>query len=164
MSVRSGNIDALRGFAILFVIQFHLFSTTGAYETIGTPQAVQRVLAYGWVGVDLFFVLSAYLLTRNLARQEATPSVIGRFYLRRAFRILPLYWVVLAAGFALMYGVKATRTLRVSEAGELEGLDIHEHGAPAYHPEFAYMGSGQVGAASAAGAGVAAPAPTPAGA
>jgi ammonium transporter, Amt family len=35
----------------------------------------------------------------------------------------------------LMYAVKATGTLRVSRAGELEGLDIHEHGAPAY-PEF----------------------------
>ncbi len=45
----------------------------------------------------------------------------------------------LAAGFALMYAVKATRTLRISEEGELEGIDIHEHGAPAYHFE---LGSG----------------------
>jgi Amt family ammonium transporter len=41
---------------------------------------------------------------------------------------------------ALMYGVKLTKTLRISEEGELEGLDIHEHGAPAYHPEPAYTG------------------------
>ena len=46
----------------------------------------------------------------------------------------------LAAGFALMYLVKLTRTLRVSPEGELEGLDIHEHGAPAYHNEPAYEG------------------------
>ncbi len=45
-------------------------------------------------------------------------------------------------GLALMYGVKATKTLRVSEEGELEGIDIHEHGSPAYHPEAAYMGKG----------------------
>jgi Amt family ammonium transporter len=44
------------------------------------------------------------------------------------------------AGLAVMYGIKAMGALRVSEAGELEGLDIHEHGAPAYHPEYAYMG------------------------
>ena len=50
--------------------------------------------------------------------------------------------VTLAAGFALMYGVKLTKTLRVSEEGELEGIDIHEHGSPAYHPEVAYMGKG----------------------
>jgi Amt family ammonium transporter len=42
----------------------------------------------------------------------------------------------------LMLAVKATKTLRVSEEGELEGIDIHEHGSPAYHPEAAYMGKG----------------------
>jgi Amt family ammonium transporter len=45
-----------------------------------------------------------------------------------------------AAGFLLMYAVKAIGILRISEEGELEGLDIHDHGAPAYHPEYAYMG------------------------
>ena len=42
---------------------------------------------------------------------------------------------------ALMYAVKATGTLRVSAEGELEGLDIHEHGMPAY-PEFVTHGYG----------------------
>ena len=44
--------------------------------------------------------------------------------------------------FILMYAVKATKTLRISEEGELEGIDIHEHGSPAYHPESAFMGKG----------------------
>ncbi len=48
--------------------------------------------------------------------------------------------VALSVGFALMYAVKATGTLRVSEEGELQGIDIHEHGAPAYHFEFGTMG------------------------
>ncbi len=52
-------------------------------------------------------------------------------------------------GFALMYAVKATGTLRVSRDGELEGLDIHEHGGPAY-PEL--IGStGMHGAGAAEG-------------
>ena len=46
----------------------------------------------------------------------------------------------LAAGLLVMFGLKALGLLRVSEAGELEGLDIHEHGAPAYHPEPSYEG------------------------
>ena len=52
--------------------------------------------------------------------------------------------VVVAFGiaFLLMHAVKLTGTLRVSEEGELEGIDIHEHGSPAYHPEAAYMGKG----------------------
>jgi Amt family ammonium transporter len=46
----------------------------------------------------------------------------------------------LGLGFGLMYLVKATKTLRVSEEGELQGIDIHEHGGPAYHFEFGTMG------------------------
>ena len=56
-----------------------------------------------------------------------------------------------------MYAVKATGTLRVSEDGELEGIDIHEHGAPAYHPEPGYTGiapGASVSAPAFAGAGV----------
>jgi ammonium transporter, Amt family len=50
--------------------------------------------------------------------------------------------VSFVVAYALMRGVKLTKTLRVSEEGELEGIDIHEHGSPAYHPEAAYMGKG----------------------
>jgi Amt family ammonium transporter len=65
---------------------------------------------------------------------------------------------VLILGFALMYGVKLTKTLRISEEGELEGIDIHEHGAPAYHPEYGFMGVAGVGSGSTGGAGTSAPA------
>ncbi len=46
----------------------------------------------------------------------------------------------LAAGLLLMFGLKFMGVLRISEEGEIEGIDIHDHGAPAYHPEYAYMG------------------------
>jgi ammonium transporter, Amt family len=46
----------------------------------------------------------------------------------------------LIVGLAVMFGIKAMGQLRVSAEGEIEGLDIHEHGAPAYHPEPAYNG------------------------
>jgi Amt family ammonium transporter len=52
-----------------------------------------------------------------------------------------------AAGLLLMFGIKAIGMLRISEAEELEGLDIAEHGAPAYHPEYAYMGYSPIPAA-----------------
>jgi Amt family ammonium transporter len=45
-----------------------------------------------------------------------------------------------AVGLLLMFGLKFMGVLRISESEELEGLDIAEHGAPAYHPEYAYMG------------------------
>jgi ammonium transporter, Amt family len=56
-----------------------------------------------------------------------------------------------AIALALMYGVKALGVLRVSEEVELGGLDIHEHGAPAYHPEPAYMGYSAVPSGRAIG-------------
>ena len=49
---------------------------------------------------------------------------------------------VLVFGGALMFGLKAAGQLRISEEDELAGIDIVEHGAPAYHPEFAFMGTG----------------------
>lgn len=48
--------------------------------------------------------------------------------------------IVLAAGLAVMFAIKGVGMLRISEEGEINGLDITEHGAPAYHPEYAYMG------------------------
>jgi Amt family ammonium transporter len=50
--------------------------------------------------------------------------------------------VAFGVAFAMMAAINAVGLLRVSEAGELEGIDIHEHGAPAYHPEGAFMGQG----------------------
>ena len=64
----------------------------------------------------------------------------------------------LVAGLGPDVRRQATGTLRVSEEGELEGIDIHEHGAPAYHPEFGFMGVAGVGSGSTGGAGTPAPA------
>ena len=50
--------------------------------------------------------------------------------------------IVLAAGLLMMYAIRAMKQLRVPADIELEGIDIHEHGGSAYHPEFAYMGTG----------------------
>ena len=69
-----------------------------------------------------------------------------------------------AAAMVLMYAVKATGTLRVSREGEIEGLDLHEHGMPAY-PEYVIHGYGAPHAAPPAQAGaraVAATRPEPA--
>jgi Amt family ammonium transporter len=58
---------------------------------------------------------------------------------------------VLAVGLVLMYAIKLPGLLRISEEGELEGIDIREHGAPAYHPEPAYTGYSALPAGAAGG-------------
>lgn len=90
--------DLLRAIAILWVLLFH-----GLVAGIYSP--VTLVARWGWMGVDLFFVLSGYLIGSQLLKscvQGAKPA-IGRFYLRRAFRILPAYLVVVAFYFALPF-------------------------------------------------------------
>ena len=65
------------------------------------------------------------------------------------------------AGFLLFFGLKKLKLLRVSEEGEIEGLDIHDHGAPAYHPEYAYMGYSPIPSAHPAAAAGPPPGATP---
>ncbi len=78
---RVANLDGVRGIAILLTIMFHSFDAT---QSIGT---------YGERGVDLFFVLSGFLITGILIETRDRPSYFKNFYVRRALRILPLYYV-----------------------------------------------------------------------
>lgn len=94
---KSIRIDALRGCAILAVVQYHYGSSFQLYSWLGPPAFIQKLLGYGWAGVDLFFVLSAFLLTRNLLAHRGEADVVETFYRRRILRILPLYLVLLAA-------------------------------------------------------------------
>lgn len=83
-------LDGVRGMAILSVMLLH---SNEAFEGTG---AIERVFYYtfalGWIGVDLFFVLSGFLITRNLLSSKGTAHYFRNFYMRRALRIFPLYY------------------------------------------------------------------------
>lgn len=89
------TLDVLRSLAIFLVICDHVGSSFG-----GRISALPMV-SFGWTGVDLFFVLSGYLIGSQLWREiKRTNSVaISRFILRRGFRIWPLYFSVVAIVF-----------------------------------------------------------------
>lgn len=93
MPPRYPGLDLLRAIAIVWVMFFHSWVVGG----LGPDWS--WLSRYGWMGVDLFFVLSGFLIGQQvllpLSRGERLR--FGDFYLRRAFRILPAYWVVLAA-------------------------------------------------------------------
>ncbi len=67
------------------------------------------------------------------------------------FGSLVICSVTFAIALIVMYAIKAMGILRISPEHEIEGLDIHEHGAPAYHPEYAYMGYSPIPAGKSAG-------------
>lgn len=77
MTQRNTALDCLRGIAVLVVVLHH----AGLAE-------------FGWAGVDLFFVLSGYLITGILLEHRADANYYRVFYARRALRILPLYYVI----------------------------------------------------------------------
>lgn len=94
---RVPGLDLMRGIAILWVMLFHF------RFMITLPHILHWPSHYGWMGVDLFFVLSGYLIGSQLMRpylKGSAPSLTG-FYFRRAFRILPAYLTVLAAYFVI---------------------------------------------------------------
>ncbi len=87
-------LDGLRGIAILLVLVRHLFP-----EQVSHPGVFARMSAAAWLswsGVDLFFVLSGFLIGGILIDARSSPSYFKTFYTRRAFRIIPIYSVVTA--------------------------------------------------------------------
>src|SRR5215470_16380146 len=92
---RQPGLDLLRALAILVVVIYHA-------GIMGFPLP-GRVHRWGWIGVDLFFVLSGYLIGGQLLAELARNNRLnlGRFYARRALRIMPAYFVILTIYFLL---------------------------------------------------------------
>jgi peptidoglycan/LPS O-acetylase OafA/YrhL len=102
--LRLHGLDTLRSVAILTVMAFHTYELHAA-NTI--PDALLPVVKMCWAGVDLFFVLSGYLIGSQLLRPYAQArrvpafSSLWTFYFKRFFRVLPVYAVVLSLYLAL---------------------------------------------------------------
>lgn len=93
-SARSNGLDTLRAIAILLVFLNH-----EAFRSHSSTLLV--VQAVGWIGVDLFFVMSGYLIANQVLAgvTRGEELSLAAFYARRAFRTWPAYWVVLACYF-----------------------------------------------------------------
>ena len=89
-------LDGLRGIAILLVLVTHFCVFT--YRPF-IDLLFFKAAAAGWIGVDLFFVLSGYLITGILLDAKGAPGYFRTFYTRRVLRIFPLYYGVLIALF-----------------------------------------------------------------
>jgi len=92
-------LDGLRGIAILLVIPHNadIFSNSAAWLW-----PIALIAHAGWIGVQLFFVLSGFLITRNLLDTRGDEHYLRYFYLRRVLRIFPLYFLTLFVGLVLL--------------------------------------------------------------
>ena len=91
------TLDGLRGLAILLVMGSHFFFNVGVFRL-------------GWIGVDLFFVLSGYLITSMFIRHAFSRRLVGIFYRNRVLRILPLYLAFILFFLIASYLLPASKT------------------------------------------------------
>lgn len=90
-------LDGVRGLAAFMVLVVH-FWERGGFEALPVPSWLVRFASIGGTGVDLFFVLSGFLITRILLASRSKEGYFVNFYARRSLRILPLYY-----GFLIIY-------------------------------------------------------------
>lgn len=89
------GLDHLRALAISLVFLFH-------YRLFAHPQWVDTLCKFGWTGVDLFFVLSGYLIAGQIFKgMQRGDFSLKVFFIKRFLRILPSFWVVLAIYFLI---------------------------------------------------------------
>src|SRR5438094_8602273 len=94
---RVPELDGIRGTAIAMIVLYHWIILPSSGTDALLPALLVRVGVLGWSGVDLFFVLSGFLIGGILLDARLATNYFEVFYLRRAYRILPLYLAVCVA-------------------------------------------------------------------
>lgn len=106
------TLDGVRAIAILLVIPHN----ADIYPADpGSLWPLAMIASLGWIGVQLFFVLSGFLITGQLLDATGSPHYFRDFYLRRALRILPLYYLTLVVGLILLPALSSAPSLASSE-------------------------------------------------
>ena len=95
-------LDGIRGIAILLVMMFHFWAVGTARLSYPLERAYSSIAGMGWIGVDLFFVLSGFLITGILFDLRRNPDYFRIFYGRRIVRIFPLYYAALTVFFLVV--------------------------------------------------------------
>lgn len=97
--------------AILLVLLHHLAIYGGLRPNTAVDKIFYMVATAGWVGVDLFFVLSGFLITGILYDARGEHFYFRHFYIRRCLRIFPLYYAVLVLFFVVLSRLREVREL-----------------------------------------------------
>ncbi|MEZ5540043.1 MAG: acyltransferase [Pseudomonadales bacterium] len=120
------NIQALRGIAVLLVIFFHI---TGVQIKSSVNYPLPEILQFGAVGVDIFFLISGFLMMTITQEIRPNTKAAGHFFKRRALRIYPMYWVVsIPIAYLLFFGsreVLAALKLNPDAVQRVQDLPIY---------------------------------------
>lgn len=102
MENRIKELDGIRGVAVLLVMLFHILKRASYLTAQPALLAIDEFFQIGWIGVDLFFVLSGYLITSILLKTRERPDYFKNFYARRMLRIFPLYYLTILVLFPIL--------------------------------------------------------------
>lgn len=129
------GIDVLRGLAVLSVVLFHGMAYHAPNVRWGSAVGnwVYGLTGWGWLGVNLFFVISGFLITGILDDTLQRENFYQRFYLRRALRILPAYLAVLALAWVTGFVTPNYVVVCVFFLANMPGLFLR-HGYLFYGP------------------------------
>jgi peptidoglycan/LPS O-acetylase OafA/YrhL len=97
---RIPELDGIRGTAILMILVYHWIVLEGISIL---PNRLGRLMSFGWSGVDLFFILSGFLIGGILLDARDSVNYFKVFYVRRFYRILPLYGALCLFSVAVFY-------------------------------------------------------------
>jgi peptidoglycan/LPS O-acetylase OafA/YrhL len=100
-AARSRELDGLRGFAVLLVLIWHYYACQIQAVPGSFARSTVSALGLTWSGVDLFFVLSGFLITGILLDNREAQNYFSVFYIRRTCRIMPIYYLYLALFLAI---------------------------------------------------------------
>jgi peptidoglycan/LPS O-acetylase OafA/YrhL len=106
MITRIKELDGLRGIAVVLVMASHIFRRANEFTQHPVLYSISNVAALGWVGVDIFFVLSGFLITSILFNAREKQHYFRNFYVRRILRIVPLYYIVMLVVFQIVIPIK----------------------------------------------------------
>ena len=95
MNDRMKELDSVRGIAVLLVIAFHTLKRSVEFTPHPLAHSLTQISSVGWIGVDIFFTLSGFLITGILLRTREHPQYFKNFYARRVLRILPVYFFLI---------------------------------------------------------------------
>jgi peptidoglycan/LPS O-acetylase OafA/YrhL len=133
-------LDGIRGLAILLVLAGHFTAYGGFRAEVAVDRAYHLIAMLGGVGVDLFFVLSGFLITGILVDAKGGDRFFRNFYMRRVLRIFPLYYGALVFFFVVLPWFRAgdpDLDALLAEQGwywsYLANVRMAFHGWPAFH-------------------------------
>jgi exopolysaccharide production protein ExoZ len=104
------NVQALRGAAALMVVLVHAAALDKSFG-LQTP-IVREFSWFGFAGVDLFFVLSGFIITATNARNLGRPAAVTAYLFRRAWRIYPAFWAALGLAVVVIWALHGSGVFR----------------------------------------------------